>query len=193
MIIFNEENIQKITLNKIETKEKDINQRNQIISQDKLLGYEDISPICVKLPKDAKIIKNSVLYEKEIDFDFQFIHEIRLCFCIKDKKNLIYKYASESLDNSIDIETLITKNNEVDMIKKFLFDENQIKIFDTLSRFTTVTKFFTEIKESNENISQENNSEKINQILKNINHLQKRGSKKDKKFISFFKDLFNLN
>ena len=120
MIIFNEENIQKITLNKIETKEKDINQRNQIISEDKRLGYEDISPICVKLPKDTKIIKNGVLYEKEIDFDFQFIHEIRLCFCIKDKKNLIYKNASESLDNSIDIETLITKNNEVEMIKKFL-------------------------------------------------------------------------
>ena len=35
MLIFNEENIQKITLNKIETKEKDINQRNQIISEDK--------------------------------------------------------------------------------------------------------------------------------------------------------------
>ena len=134
--------------------------------------------------------------DKEINFDFKFHSSLRSLFCKKDRNNEIYNFSSERLDVFMGIETLISKYNEVEMIKEFLFDNPQIKIFETLSRLVAVQRFFSEIKEENLNIFEginDKSDEKIKQILKEISHLKKRGLKRDKKLILFFRALFNLH
>ena len=140
-----------------------------------------------KEPIDSKF----VLQNQEVDIEFSFMYEIKRCFCIKDSTSKTYDYAAESLDYSMDIETLITKYNEIEMIKQYLFDESQTKIFETLSRISTVQRFFSQIKQENENIF-EDNDEKIKLILNEVSYLLNRGSKTDKKLLSFFRALFNL-
>ena len=140
-----------------------------------------------KEPNDQKF----VLQDQEVDIEFSFMYAIRGCFCIKDKSSKTYDYAAESLDYSMDIETLISKYNEIEMIKQYLFDEHQTKIFETLSRLSTVQRFFSQIKQENENIF-EDDDEKIKLILNEVTYLLNRGLKTDKKLLSFFRALFNL-
>ena len=161
-----------------------IDQKDSGINDDKA----SIVPIkFLKNPNDTKFL----LQYEEVDIEFSFIYEIIGCFCIKDKRIKTYDYAAESLDYSMDIETLISKYNEIEMIKQYLFDESQTKIFETLSRLTTVQRFFSQIKQENENIF-EDNDEKIKLILNEVSYLLNRGSKTDKKLLSFFRALFNL-
>ena len=178
--------------NEVRKYETNILHQNEVRIDQKDPGCNDdkASIVPIKLFKDPNDTK-FVLEDQEVDIEFSFMHEIRGCFCLKDKRGKTYEYAAESLDYSMDIETLISKYSEIEMIKQYSFDESQTKIFETLSRISTVQRFFSQIKQENENIF-EDNDEKIKLILNEVSYLLNRGSKTDKKLLSFFRALFNL-
>ena len=51
---------------------------------------------------------------------------------MKDKKTEIYEFASEHLDIFLDVESVIDKFNEIEMIKDYVFDFQQKKMFEIL-------------------------------------------------------------
>ena len=115
------------------------------------------------------VIKKIKNYEFDIsklesDFDFDFSNSLR-SWCVKDRLSEIYNCASENLDVIMDIETLIKKYNEIDMVKNFIFDSKQSRIFETIARFKTVITFFSSLNKNQENVFQEYDNTKIDEIF----------------------------
>ena len=126
----------------------------------------------------------------ESDFDYGFGNFLRSC-CVNDRKTEIYNFATEHLEISLDIETLIQKYNEIDMLKKFIFDSKQIRMFETLARFVHAKNFFSSI-EDKENIFKDYDSVRVEESIKDVKDLIKRGSIKDKRLLLRFKNLFKI-
>ena len=128
----------------------------------------------------------------ESDFNYNFCDCFRSCFCYKDRKTEIYDFASEHLDIQMDFETLIEKYNEIDMLKKFIFDDKQIQMFKIISKFSNVHNFFSSIDKEEENVFKDYEKERVEQMFDKIKDLIQRNSKKDGKLISKLRDLFKL-
>ena len=92
----------------------------------------------------------------------------------------------------IDFETLIEKYNEIDMLKKFIFDDKQIEMFETVSKFSNVQNFFSSIDIETENVFKDYEKERVEELFHKVNELINRNSKKDVKLISKLRDLFKL-
>ena len=92
----------------------------------------------------------------------------------------------------MDFETLIEKYNEIDTLKKFIFDDKQIQFFEIVSKFKNVQNFFSSIDKEEENVFKDYEKERVEELFDNVKDLIKRNSKKDGKLISKLRDLFKL-
>ena len=78
----------------------------------------------------------------------------------------------------MDFETLIEKYNEIDTLKKFIFDDKLIQMFEIKSKFTNVQNFFSSIDKEEENVFKDYVKERVEELFDNVKDLIKRNSKK---------------
>ena len=127
----------------------------------------------------------------ESDFDYGFENSLR-SLCVKDRKTEIYEFASEHLDIFLDVETVIDKFNEIEMIKDYVFDFQQKKMFEILSKLQNVKNFFSAIEEIKEDFFKEYNEKRNKDIIEDVRVLLNRGSNKDKKLLLNFRKFFKI-
>ena len=111
---------------------------------------------------------------------------------MKDKKTEIYEFASEHLDIFLDVESVIDKFNEIEMIKDYVFDFQQKKMFEILSKLQNVKNFFSAIEEIKEDFFKEYNEKRNKDIIEDVRVLLNRGSNKDKKLLLNFRKFFKI-
>ena len=80
-----------------------------------------------------------VMLEESLNFSF-FTYLKSLCRT--NKKITLYNVALKSINNIMETKTYLRNNLELKLIKKVLFDKNQIVAFNTLSLFTYFKNLF---------------------------------------------------
>ena len=116
-----------------------------------------------KLNDDSQLkVQTKLARSKTTKFDFLlldkdfFENDLCLC-CISDKTKrkrgkILHDNADRKIIEFLDIETLFSKYQELDMMKKLLFDDNQIKLFETLSKITNLSIVFSSKKNEYKNL-----------------------------------------
>ena len=116
-----------------------------------------------KLNDDSQLkVQTKLARSKTTKFDFLlldkdfFENDLCLC-CISDKTKrkrgkILHDNADRKIIEFLDIETLFSKYQELDMMKKLLFDDNQIKLFETLSKITNISIVFSSKKNEFKNL-----------------------------------------
>jgi hypothetical protein len=104
-----------------------------------------------------------VLHE---NIKFNFFETCLPCLS-KKRTNNIYSMAVSHLEEFLDIETLFHKYKEVDMLKEYIFDEKQIKMFEVLSKFSHAKKFFS--KSSTDFNFQDGHKDELIKIVLELN------------------------
>ena len=118
-------------------------------------------------------------FEKEICLRYRKTHVLG---------KILYKNANNYFSEFLDIETLFINYQEVDMLKKILFDLDQRKLFEFLARLSNLPNIFS-VYDKNEKLDllENNHGSEIFRILERI---IERGNKNDSKLIKFTKNFF---
>ena len=101
---------------------------------------------------------------------------------------ILYENANNYLKEFLDIETLFLNYQEVDMLKKILFDMDQRKIFEFLSRLSNLPKVFSVINRNEKGDLFENYNEF--EIFRILEQMIERGDENDLRLINFSKKFF---
>ena len=101
---------------------------------------------------------------------------------------ILYENANNYLTEFLDIETLFLNYQEVDMLKKILFDMDQRKIFEFLARLSNLPNIFSLI-DKNQKLDLINNSDD-SEIFRIYERIIERGDKNDLKLMKFSKNFF---
>jgi len=101
---------------------------------------------------------------------------------------ILYENANNYLTEFLDIETLFLNYQEVDMLKKILFDMDQRKIFEFLSRLSNLPKVFSVINRNEKGDLFENYNEF--EIFRILEQMIERGDENDLRLINFSKKFF---
>ena len=127
-------------------------------------------------------------------FDFLSIDsayfEKEICPACKKKSVLgknLYKNANNYFSEFLDIETLFVNYQEVDMLKKILFDHDQRKLFVFLSKLSNLPNIFSSI-DKNENVDLLDNFN-CSEIINLFQRINERSNENDIKLIHFSKNL----
>ena len=127
--------------------------------------------------EDLKLIKENLkkkfekIKENQHHFSFTFIEKICMIigFTQNKLKDKMFFIAKKELDMNLDIDYIIKKLEETEKLKHFIFNKNQLKIFDFLNRFPM---------EGNLNYKRytETNQEKT-ELVDMINYLEKKNKR----------------
>ena len=129
----------------------------------------------------------NVMLDEGLEFSF---HEyLKDLFCSTSKKITLYNVALKSLHNIMEIKTFLRNNLELKLIKKVLFDKNQLLAFNTLSLFTYFKNLFDESE--NEMIMSNYDKKDFENFFNSLNVLLQRDNATDKKIINFIKTNIN--
>ena len=123
-----------------------------------------------------------------LDSDF---FETETCYCCKKKNipgKILYKNANNYFTEFLDIETLFVNYQELDMLKKILFDMDQRKIFEFLSRLSNLPKVFSVMNRNEKGDLFENYNEF--EIFRILEQMIERGDENDLRLINFSKKFF---
>ena len=101
---------------------------------------------------------------------------------------ILYENANNYLTEFLDIETLFLNYQEVDMLKKILFDMDQRKIFEFLSRLSNLPKVFSVMNRNEKGDLFENYNEF--EIFRILEQMIERGDENDLRLINFSKKFF---
>ena len=101
---------------------------------------------------------------------------------------ILYENANNYLTEFLDIETLFLNYQEVDMLKKILFDMDQRKMFEFLSRLSNLPKVFSVINRNEKGDLFENYNEF--EIFRILEQMIERGDENDLRLINFSKKFF---
>ena len=124
---------------------------NFIDNNNKKLNDDSQLKVQTKLARSKKTKFDFLLLDKDF-----FENDLCLC-CISDKTKrkrgkILHDNADRKIIEFLDIETLFSKYQELDMMKKLLFDDNQIKLFETLSKITNLSIVFSSKKNEFKNL-----------------------------------------
>ena len=124
---------------------------NFIDNNNKKLNDDSQLKVQTKLARSKKTKFDFLLLDKDF-----FENDLCLC-CISDKTKrkrgkILHDNADRKIIEFLDIETLFSKYQELDMMKKLLFDDNQIKLFETLSKITNISIVFSSKKNEFKNL-----------------------------------------
>ena len=118
------------------------------------------------------------------DFKFNFCDYFKRYFSNKIKDQ-IYEIANKNLNNCLEISEYLRLNQEVGMIKQFLFDKKQLFIFNTFStviNFRKLFKEFTKIYHFKLNEEDENNK-----MFDTLKFILERQNEEDLRILRFIK------
>ena len=124
---------------------------NFIDNNNKKLNDDSQLKVQTKLARSKKTKFDFLLLDKDF-----FENDLCLC-CISDKTKrkrgkILHDNADRKIIEFLDIETLFSKYQELDIMKKLLFDDNQIKLFETLSKITNLSIVFSSKKNEFKNL-----------------------------------------
>ena len=124
---------------------------NFIDNNNKKLNDDSQLKVQTKLARSKKTKFDFLLLDKDF-----FENDLCLC-CISDKTKrkrgkILHDNADRKIIEFLDIETFFSKYQELDMMKKLLFDDNQIKLFETLSKITNLSIVFSSKKNEFKNL-----------------------------------------
>ena len=112
--------------------------------------------------------------------------------CVSDKTKrgrIIHENVDRKIAEFLDIETLFSKYQDLDMMKKLLFDNKQMKLFEALSVITHLSIVFS--SEKNESKDQIDFQEKDfhEEYFRNLSEITKRRNPMDMKILENYKSL----
>ena len=127
-----------------------------------------------------------------LDKDF-FENDLCLC-CISDKTKrkrgkILHDNADRKIIEFLDIETLFSKYQELDIMKKLLFDDNQIKLFETLSKITNLSIVFSSKKNEFKNLFEFQDKELYEEYFKKFSKISKRRNPMDIKLLENYESI----
>ena len=152
------------------------------------LNDDHYDPLQLSLSSKKKFLFD--VRNLDSDLDFKFCTSLR-SICIRDRASEIYNLATENLDYILDVGTLFEKYSEISMIKELIFDQNQGKLFEMLSKFINVKQLFQYMSDDSD--TEENESNNNEEMFKIVKELEIRGSKFDKKLLGNLKLLFKIS
>jgi hypothetical protein len=109
--------------------------------------------------------------------------------CKKDKGTILYENADEHLSEFLDIQTLFVRYEEIDMLKNFLFDTKQKKLFEILAKLYNIKQFFSEITGEKDIFEYEQKD--MSDLIDSIKEMKSRGTQIDIKILDHFSKVFN--
>ena len=144
--------------------------------------------------------KGDLVSTKSNKFDFLLLDEAYfeygICDCCWKKKkqkeigDILYKNADNYLIEFLGIETLFAKYQELDMIKKLMFDNQQTNLFEILSKLTNLAIIFSANNKQNENDLFDINNKISSELFLNLDKIKKRGNQMDLKLLESYESLF---
>ena len=153
-----------------------------------------------KLNDDSQLkVQTKLARSKTTKFDFLlldkdfFENDLCLC-CISDKTKrkrgkILHDNADRKIIEFLDIETLFSKYQELDMMKKLLFDDNQIKLFETLSKITNLSIVFSSKKNEFKNLFEFQDKELYEEYFKKFSKISKRRNPMDIKLLENYESI----
>ena len=118
------------------------------------------------------------------DFKFNFCDYFKRYFSNKIKDQ-IYEIANKNLNNCLEISEYLRLNQEVGMIKQFLFDKKQLFIFNTFSTVINFRKLFKEFTKIYH--FKLNEEDKNNKIFNTLKFIIERQNEEDLRILRFIK------
>ena len=129
----------------------------------------------------------NIILEKSLKFSFQ--DYLKKLFCFTSKKMTLYSIALNSIKNIMEIKTFIRSNLEAKLIKKVLFDKNQLIVFDTISLFSNFKSLFDD---NEKDLKMFNYDKKdFQDFFESLNILFQRENATDRKLLNFIKTHIN--
>ena len=116
------------------------------------------------------------------DFKFNFCDYFKRYFSNKIKDQ-IYEIANKNLNNCLEISEYLRLNQEVGMIKQFLFDKKQLFIFNTFSTVINFRKLFKEFTKIYH--FKLNEEDKNNKIFNTVKFIIERQNEEDLRILRF--------
>ena len=162
---------------------------------------EDVLSERIKLDKLPMKIENKgdLVSTKSNKFDFLLLDEAYfeygICDCCWKKKkqkeigDILYKNADNYLIEFLGIETLFAKYQELDMIKKLMFDNQQTNLFEILSKLTNLAIIFSASNKQHENDLFDINNKVSVELFLNLDKIKKRGNQMDLKLLESYESL----
>ena len=129
----------------------------------------------------------NVMQEESLKFSFQ--DYLKKLFCSTSKKITLYRVALKSIKNIMDIKSFLRINLELKLIKKVLFDRNQLLAFNTLSLFTCFKNLFDDNEEELNIV--EYDKKNFKDFFNSLNILFQRENATDKKILNFINTNMN--
>jgi len=126
--------------------------------------------------------QNNEYHPLNLDFWSYFTFTLKkICGCKKSKKNKIIRKVDKSLMKELDIVSILLKIHEIEKIKLILFNEDQLVLFDSISK----PLLFFDLDLSKKELEIEDSSKKMSKMIKNY----KLKSLDEKKIEESFKNL----
>ena len=153
-----------------------------------------------KLNDDSQLkVQTKLARSKTTKFDFLlldkdfFENDLCLC-CISDKTKrkrgkILHDNADRKIIEFLDIETFFSKYQELDMMKKLLFDDNQIKLFETLSKITNLSIVFSSKANEFKNLFEFQDKELYEEYFKKFSKISKRRNPMDIKLLENYESI----
>ncbi|EAR89514.2 transmembrane protein, putative (macronuclear) [Tetrahymena thermophila SB210] len=98
--------------------------------------FQDINPITIQTDAIEQQKPQNRIQKKQ-KFSFSLKHYIMMVFCNKKMKNesaAKMKYGIKSIQKQLDIIYIISKLQEIDKLKSVILDEDQLKLFNNISK-----------------------------------------------------------
>ena len=161
---------------------------NFIDNNNKKLNDDSQLKVQTKLARSKKTKFDFLLLDKDF-----FENDLCLC-CISDKTKrkrgkILHDNADRKIIEFLDIETLFSKYQELDMMKKLLFDDNQIKLFETLSKITNLSIVFSSKKNEFKNLFEFQDKELYEEYFKKFSKISKRRNPMDIKLLENYESI----
>lgn len=100
-----------------------------------------------KSPPDQKLFKLNI-YENKIKSKKRKSNILNCCFKTTNKQSIL-NFSEIIINRSLDIRQVIKSINELEIIKKIIFDETQLNVVNNLGQNHFIIKNFTDNKNSN--------------------------------------------
>ena len=117
--------------------------------QDIIVVKENLNKNVINILKENLKEKYEKIKQIQNEFHFSFLEKFLLGFAFQpteEKKRKLYFDAKNELNKFLDIDYIIGKIKEIEILKQLLFNEQQIKIFNFINKFNyklTLTKHYS--------------------------------------------------
>ena len=168
---------------------------NEVLKKNKRVSRDDF---ILNYRGDDKDNSMNILKRSHVrNYDYLSLDEIYfqndLLFCCSKSKNeegaILYQKAHNYLAEFLDVQTLFNYYQELEMLKKILFDHDEKTLFEILSHLKSLHKIFI-LDERKQGMFNNYDDAEVDKLFKIIKRIHMRKNENDIKILNYFKYLF---